>query len=88
VTLPAVIHGTFTYRGSTITPHAGDQTDDAPAQPTPAIPAGEGRTNDGRAFPPGISGSILCLKATVGWCRGGESAALPESRTRGSSNDG
>ena len=50
VTLLAVIYGTFTYRGSGITPHAGDQTGDAPGSADPSDPAGEGRTSDGGAF--------------------------------------
>jgi hypothetical protein len=50
VTIVAVIYGTFTYRGSGITPHAGDQTGDAPGAADPSDPAGEGRTDDGGAF--------------------------------------
>ncbi|MGI8715334.1 MAG: hypothetical protein ACR2NR_19560 [Solirubrobacteraceae bacterium] len=50
VTLLAVIYGTFTYRGSGISPSAGDQTGDAPGSADPSDPAGEGRTNDGGAF--------------------------------------
>jgi hypothetical protein len=49
-TLLAVIYGTFTYRGSGITPHAGNQTGDAPGAADPSDPAGEGHTNDGGAF--------------------------------------
>jgi hypothetical protein len=50
VTLLAVIYATFTYRGSGITPHASDQTGDAPGAADPSEPAGQGRTNDGGAF--------------------------------------
>jgi hypothetical protein len=50
VTLLAVMHGTFTYGDSGTTPQAGDQTDDAPAQPTPAIPAGEANRRRPGAF--------------------------------------
>jgi hypothetical protein len=49
-TLLAVTYGTFTYRGSGITPHAGDQTGDAPGSADPSDPVGEGRTSDGGAF--------------------------------------
>jgi hypothetical protein len=49
-TLLALIYGTFTYRGSGITPHAGDQPGDAPGAANPSDPAGERRTNDGGAF--------------------------------------
>ena len=50
VTIVAVSYATFTYRASGITPHAGDQTGDAPGAADPSDPAGECRTNDGGAF--------------------------------------
>ncbi len=50
VMILAAIYGTFTYRGSGISPHGGDQAGDAPGAADPSDPAGEGRTNDGGAF--------------------------------------
>jgi hypothetical protein len=50
VMILAAVYATFTYRGSGITPHASDQTGDAPGAADPSDPAGEGRTNDGGAF--------------------------------------
>jgi hypothetical protein len=49
-TLLAVTYGTFTYRGGGITPHAGDQTGDAPGAADPVIPLAKGERRTAGPF--------------------------------------